>query len=82
MVDASGEIYGDVANVAARVQPLAQPRAGAFASAASRRSAMASRSLRRCPDAADTQILQVLHRQIRQDSLIDMVFAECRLVLF
>ena len=34
------------------------------------------------PDAADTQILQVLRRQIRQDSLIDMVFAECRLVLF
>ena len=34
------------------------------------------------PDAADIQILQVLHRQIRQDSLIDMVFAECRLVLF
>jgi hypothetical protein len=34
------------------------------------------------PDAADTQILQVLRRQIRQDSLIDMVFAECPLVLF
>jgi hypothetical protein len=30
----------------------------------------------------DTEVLQVLRRQVRQDLLVDRVLAECRLILF
>jgi hypothetical protein len=34
------------------------------------------------PNDADTQILQVLRRQVRQDGVVDLVLPECRLVAF
>src|SRR6516225_3557246 len=34
------------------------------------------------PNKTDAQILQVVCRQGRQDRLVDLIFAECRLVLF
>src|SRR6476646_1771532 len=34
------------------------------------------------PDNADTKILQVLCRQTRQDRVVDLILAECRLILF
>ena len=34
------------------------------------------------PDKTDAQILQVVCRQGRQDRLVDLIFAECRLVPF
>jgi len=33
-------------------------------------------------DNTDAQILQVVCRQTRQDRLVDLIFAECRLILF
>jgi hypothetical protein len=34
------------------------------------------------PDKSDTKILQVLRRQTRQDRPVDLILAECRLILF
>src|SRR6516165_512351 len=34
------------------------------------------------PDRSDTKVLQVLRRQTRQDCLVDIILAECRLILF
>jgi hypothetical protein len=34
------------------------------------------------PDKCDTKILQVLRRQTRQDRPVDLILAECRLILF
>ena len=34
------------------------------------------------PNNGDAKILQVLRRQSRQDRVVDLVVAECRLVLF
>jgi hypothetical protein len=34
------------------------------------------------PDNTDAQILQVICRQGRQDCLVDLIFAECRLIPF
>jgi len=34
------------------------------------------------PDNSDTKVLQVLRRQTRQDRVVDLVFAEGRLILF
>src|SRR5258708_7702125 len=34
------------------------------------------------PDKADTKILQVLRRQTRQNRVVDLILAECRLILF
>src|SRR5262245_21062487 len=34
------------------------------------------------PDKTDAQILQVVCRQGRQDHLVDLIFAECRLIPF
>ena len=34
------------------------------------------------PDNSDTKVLQVLRRQTRQDRVVDLVFAERRLILF
>ena len=42
---------------------------------------MASRSFRRCPTCRDAKLLQVLLREARQNRLVYLVLAECRLVL-
>ena len=34
------------------------------------------------PDKSDTKVLQVLRRQTRQDRVVDLILAECRLILF
>src|SRR5262245_58135430 len=34
------------------------------------------------PDKSDTKILQVLCRQTRQDRVVDLILAECRLIFF
>jgi hypothetical protein len=34
------------------------------------------------PHNADAQVLQVLRRQVRQDHVVDLVLADCRLVPF
>ena len=34
------------------------------------------------PDKSDTKVLQVLRRQVRQDRVVDLILAECRLILF
>src|ERR1700758_83661 len=33
------------------------------------------------PDKSDTKVLQVLSRQTRQDRVVDLILAECRLIL-
>ena len=33
-------------------------------------------------DKSDTKVLQVLRRQTRQDDVVDLILAECRLILF
>ena len=33
-------------------------------------------------DKSDTKILQILGRQARQDRVVDLILAECRLILF
>jgi hypothetical protein len=33
------------------------------------------------PDNSDTKVLQVLRRQVRQDRIVDLILAECRLIL-
>ena len=34
------------------------------------------------PDISDTKFLQVLRRQARQDCVVNLLLAECRLILF
>jgi len=34
------------------------------------------------PDKSDTKILQVLRRQPQKDRVVDLILAECRLILF
>src|ERR1700746_2613776 len=34
------------------------------------------------PDRSDTKLLQVLRRQTREDGVVDVILAECRLILF
>ena len=34
------------------------------------------------PESADTQLLQVLRGQSQEDRFVDLVLAECRLILF
>ena len=46
-----------------------------------RRAAMASSSFTRCPSDGDAKLLQVLVRQARENRLVYLILAECRLVL-
>ena len=54
---------------------------GALLLASVRRAAMASSSFAAVPKGRDAKLLQVLRRQVRQDRLVYLILAECRLVL-
>ena len=54
---------------------------GALPLASLRRAAMASSSFTRCPSERDAKLLQVLVRQARENRLVYVILAECRLVL-
>ena len=52
-----------------------------FTPVSARRAAIASSSLRRCPQMRDAKLLQVLRRQVRKNRLVYRILAEYRLIL-
>ena len=54
---------------------------GAFALASAPKAAIASSSLQPVPNCCDAKLLQGLRRQAREDRFVNLVLAECRLVL-